>query len=196
MLIQVKNPAAARPRGAAPPGLAPAPAATAATTPNTQAPTHTLAQTAMSPLDSVSHRMEILRGVQNWPTWSQEELRPLLDATADALPATTLEWDDEAGEGWVRISEGDELTALIRAPTSATRSQRFAFLRSSQPGAHALRLLLRAHRVEVVDILDFEDTTLSAAVDDLETFIGPSTPPAHVFDPQCFSANDLVFVSE
>jgi hypothetical protein len=139
--------------------------------------------------------MEILRGVQAMATWDADELDQLLRSIQADLPSSQLEWDLDAGEEWVRILNAGEVDALIRAPTSVSRSHRFAFVCTTSAAAELLRPLFVRDRVEVVELADFELPTISVQVDDLAAFIGASPPPAYAFDANHFSANDLWFVS-
>ena len=92
-----------------------------------------------------------------------------------------------------RILDGSEVRALVRSPTTVSHAHRFAFVQPESAAARTLLPLLQASRVEVVELADFEDPALSVRTDDLAVFIGGPLPPAHVFDPEHFSANDLCF---
>lgn len=138
--------------------------------------------------------MEILASIESMPTWSQPDVQGLLRQMTTVAHGE-IEWDPDAGEEWARLIVDNEVDCLIRAPTSAGEAHRFAFLRSPATSAEALRRLLDANDVDVVELIDFEEPCMWAKAERLAAFIGPKLPPAHAFDPQRFSANDLWFVS-
>jgi hypothetical protein len=71
---------------------------------------------------------------------------------------------------------------------------RFAFLLSDDPATAVIRSLLVGNDVEVVELQDFDTSSLSVQADNLTTFTGSPLPP-DAFDPGQFSANDLCFFS-
>jgi hypothetical protein len=144
----------------------------------------------------LSSSRRILDGVESMPTWTADELVPLLGKITSSIPALRLEWDLGAGEGWTRLLLGDDLCATVRAPTTANAATRFAFLRGDCPTYDGLAQLLNGAHVEQVVIDDFEDASFYAEVSDLASFVDGRLPPKHVFDPSSFAASDLVFVSE
>jgi hypothetical protein len=91
---------------------------------------------------------------------------------------------------------GEDVCAAIRAPTTVNPAMRFAFLKRGCAAFEELTELLARARVEQVAVDDFDAPTLSVGLPDLESFIDGPLPPLHVFDPERFAVNDLVFVSE
>jgi hypothetical protein len=140
--------------------------------------------------------VQILQRVNELAIWhSQEELRALLDRVANLVTDARFQWDAEAGEEWAAVAVRDRLVLLLRAPMHAASAYRFAFLLSGDPATGTIRSLLATNDVEVVELEDFETSSLSARAEDLTTFSGRPLPPPHGFDPGQFSANDLYFFS-
>jgi hypothetical protein len=140
--------------------------------------------------------VEILQSVEDLAIWQgQEELRVLLDRAADLVADARYEWDAEAGGEWAYVVVRDRLVLLLRAPMREASAHRFAFLLSDDPATAVIRSLLVGNDVEVVELKDFDTSSLSARAEDLTTFTGSPLPPRDVFDPGQFSANDLCFFS-
>jgi hypothetical protein len=140
--------------------------------------------------------VEILRSVNELAVWrSQEELRALLDRVGNLVTDARFEWDAAAGEEWVKVVLRDRLVSLLRAPTHTAPAYRFAFLLSGDPATAVIRPVLVTNEIEVVELEDFDTSSLSARAEDLTTFTGSPLPPSHAFDPGQFSANDLCFFS-
>jgi hypothetical protein len=140
--------------------------------------------------------VEILQTVEDLAIWQgQGELRVLLDRLADLVADARYEWDAEAGEEWANVVVRHRLVSLLRAPTRAASAYRFAFLLSGDRATAVIRSLLVTNEVEVVELDDFDTSSLSARAEDLTTFTGSPLPPPDTFDPSQFSATDLCFFS-
>jgi hypothetical protein len=140
--------------------------------------------------------MLILSRARELPKWDASSLQSILGDLRRTDERLAIEWDLGAGEGWCRVREEDDIVALVRAPTTARPATRFVFIHRQRPKAAMLKAFFGASRAEVVQVDEFDGEALSISREDLVAFADGELAPEHVFNPDLFAANDLVFVTE
>jgi hypothetical protein len=140
--------------------------------------------------------MLILASARELPKWDASSLQSVLGHLRRSDAALVIEWDLGAGEGWCRVREEVDIVAFVRAPTTARSATRFVFIHRQHSKAAMLKAFFGARQAEVVQVDDFDGEALSISREDLAAFTDGEVAPEHVFNPDLFAANDLVFVTE
>lgn len=120
--------------------------------------------------------------VANRDSWSREVAVTVADGLADTCSGG-VDWDRDSGEDWIRILRGPEVVALVSAIGP------LAFV----VGSSADRELAR--RMGVVVVPDLQAAVLASDVTALRDAFGERAVNSPALNPQCFSAEDLWFVS-
>ena len=116
--------------------------------------------------------------------WTRNEVLCALSSVCRAEPNTTSDWDEGAGEGWARILRGDEVIAYVCAwlPWVIARQNVARSAEKSVPEG-----------AQVLEVADMDDADFMIDLDTLERVYGrPITP---IFNPRCFSINDLWYAT-
>lgn len=94
-----------------------------------------------------------------------------------------VDWDDESGEQWLRILDGDRVSALVSAKVPLIITRKSGFSDTGTP-----------EEVAEVCVNDFDANELSASLEALTEVFG-SPERFHILDPAGFSANDLWYAT-
>jgi hypothetical protein len=111
-------------------------------------------------------------------TWSSAAAREVA-ATLARSPGAKVDWDEGAGEEWLRVFDGPSLVALISVALP------FVFIQRDDNGSERLN-----GDLAVVAVDDFDEVQLSCSLEVLEGAFGASDRLGSL-NPEGFSANDL-----
>ena len=109
--------------------------------------------------------------------------REALRAAESTVPGADVDWDEGAGESWARAVVGEDAVALLWMAGG------FAIVLDSAELEKELKQLGWA----VVSVDSMTEPVFSAAIEELRRFAGRE--PSEGFDPESFSAEDLVWTS-
>lgn len=122
------------------------------------------------------------RAASTAATWSSTAAWQIASSLALSFE-TEVEWDEGAGEEWLRVLAGSRLVALVSIKLP------FVFIKRS-----VNELTGSSQNVVFVAVADFDDVELSCSSAVLAEVFG-GTKRLGVLDPDGFSANDLWYAT-
>ena len=116
--------------------------------------------------------------------WSPDHARALANLLANSIPHGWVDWDDESGEEWARVSTERFVVAMVRVNIPLV-----VIVRSEM---HQLRQF--GFEVKAIAVPEMNTPCLSAAPEAMEQAF-PERQMSPNLDPTTFSAMDLWFAT-